>query len=47
MAMKIKNCHGKKELVILQERKRGKRECNLPVIHHDCRSECPKPVKIV
>ena len=31
MATKIKNCHGKKDLVILQERKRGKGEYNLPI----------------
>ena len=39
MAMKIKNCYGKKELVILQEWKRGKGECNLPITYHDRRSE--------
>ena len=32
-------CHGKKELVIIQERKRGKGECNLPITNHDRRSE--------
>ena len=47
MATKIKNFHGKKEVVILQKRKRGEGECNLPITHHDCRSDWSKPVKIV
>ena len=44
--MKIKNCYGKKELVILQERKRGEGKCNLPITHHDCGSDWSQPVKL-